>query len=171
MEIGTYAGLINQTILVPSADPNYIQVEKHFLINCMFRVLQNIRVDESWYLRAYPDVHEAISKGIVPDPKSHYCSFGFYEHRMPYRIVIDEPWYLAEYSDVRAAIARRHFASGQAHFDLDGFREGRIPYPAFRLELADERSLTGQTRSVGRGSTAKELRETSPMAVERSDGR
>jgi hypothetical protein len=149
MEVGTYAGLLNQQIVVASPDTNYIRVEKHFFIDCMFQTLSDIKVDEPWYLQTYPDVQKAIKMGIVPDPKSHYCRFGFYEHRMPYRIVVDESWYVAEYPDVRAAIANRQVVSGQAHFDMDGFREGRIPYPNFRLESVGGNALYRQVRAVG----------------------
>jgi hypothetical protein len=149
MEVSTYAGLLNQQIVVPSPDADYIRVEKHFFIDCMLPSLRDIKVDEPWYLQAYPDVQKAIRTGIVPDPKSHYCRYGFYEHRMPYRIIVDEPWYVAEYPDIRAAIASRQFASGQAHFDMDGFREGRMPYPNFRLESVNGNSLYRQLRSVG----------------------
>jgi hypothetical protein len=157
MEIGTYATLLNEKILVPSSEANYTSVEKHFLTDCMFPLLQNIKIDEMWYLREYPDVQEAIKRGIVPDPKSHYCRFGFYEHRMPYRIVVDEPWYLSECPDVRAAITNQHFASGQAHFELDGFREGRIPYPNFRLETTDGSKPNGQLRTAAVRSISRSL--------------
>jgi hypothetical protein len=124
----------------------------------MLPILQRIKVDEAWYLRAYPDVQEAIQNGIVTDPQAHYCRFGFFEHRMPYRIVVDEPWYLAQYPDVSDAIVRQHFASGQAHFDLQGFREGRLPYPNFRLGSASAGKLNGKvqasTRTL-RSSTAQ----------------
>src|ERR1700733_14236047 len=150
MGIGTYAELINQRIVGPDTQTNYMKVDSHFFINCMLPILQKIRVDEAWYLRAYPDVQAAIQKGVVADPKSHYCRFGFYEHRMPYHIVVDEPWYLTEYPDVRTAIAGRHFASGQAHFDLLGFREGRFPYANFRLDLIDGVKLNGQGHQTTR---------------------
>ncbi len=150
MEIGTYAELINRKILVPDAQTNYLRVDLYFFINCMLPILQRIKVDEAWYLRAYPDVQEAIHKGVVTDPQSHYCRFGFYEHRMPYHIVVDEPWYLAQYPDVSDAIARQHFASGQAHFDLQGFREGRLPYANFRLGSANAAKLNGKMQGATR---------------------
>lgn len=150
METATYAELINQKILVPQQPAGYIQVEAHFFVDCMLPILQKIKVDEAWYIRAYPDVREAIQNGIVPDAKAHYYRFGFYEHRMPYHIIVDEPWYLAQYPDVRAAIASRHFASGQAHFDLLGFREGRVPYANFRLDPADAGRSSIRAQGSGR---------------------
>jgi hypothetical protein len=165
MEIGTYASLLNQKILVPSPEANFTFVEKHFLTDCMVLLLQSIRVDAQWYLREYPDVQEAITLGAVPDAKAHYCRFGFYEHRMPYRIVVDETWYLAEYADVRVAIAGRHFSSGQAHFDVDGFREGRIPYPNFQLETVDVNRLNGHVTPVATSVSNK------PKAKQTHSGR
>lgn len=150
MEIGSYAELINKRILVPEQPTGYIQVEAHFFIDCISGLLQNINVDEAWYIHAYPDVREAIQKGIVPDAKSHYYRFGYFEHRMPYHIAVDEPWYQAQYPDVRAAIVDRHFVSGQAHFDLQGYREGRVPYANFRLDLADSVRLNGRAQAVAR---------------------
>jgi hypothetical protein len=137
MEIATYAELINQKILAPEQPAGYVQVEAHFFKSCLLPILRKIKVDEAWYIRAYPDVRDAIQSGIVPDARAHYYRFGFYEHRMPYHIRVDEPWYLTQYPDVRVAIADRHFTSGQAHFELEGFREGRVPYANFRLDLAD----------------------------------
>jgi len=150
MEIGSYARLINQKILVPEQPAGYIQVEAHFFADCILGILQAINVDEAWYVQTYPDVREAMQKGIVPDAKSHYYRFGYFEHRMPYRIIVDDPWYQAQYPDVRAAIVDRHFASGQAHFDLLGFREGRFPYANFRLDQVDGVRLNGRAQPAGR---------------------
>jgi hypothetical protein len=108
--------------------------EEAFFSNCLIPLLEKVKVDENWYLEAYPDVRDAIASGVVPNVRAHYARFGFYEHRMPYRILVDEAWYLAEYADVRAAIAKKHFETGQAHFEADGFREGRFPYPNFQIE-------------------------------------
>jgi hypothetical protein len=70
----------------------------------------------------------------VPGAKAHYCRYGYFENRMPRRIVIDEPWYLTEYPDVRAAVFEaRSFESGQDHFNRIGYGEGRYPYPNFQL--------------------------------------
>jgi hypothetical protein len=134
MDLGTYATLLNLRIIIPSAKGNYIAVERHFFSNCLIPLLEKVKVDENWYLEAYPDVRDAIASGVVPNVRAHYARFGFYEHRMPYRILVDEAWYLAEYADVRAAIAKKHFETGQAHFEADGFREGRFPYPNFQIE-------------------------------------
>jgi hypothetical protein len=150
MEIATYAELINQKILVPGQQTGHVQVEAHFLISCMLPVLRQVKVDDEWYIQAYPDVQQAIQKGIVLDAKYHYCHFGFYEHRMPYRIIVDEPWYQAQYPDVRGAIASRHFVSAQEHYELEGFREGRVPYPNFRLELTDGAKSSIRAQGNGR---------------------
>lgn len=134
MEIGTYAGLLNRKIITPSSKDQYVEVDKFFLFNCMGPLLEKVKIDEKWYLKMYPDIQSAIASRVVRDAADHYVRFGFFEHRMPYRIAVDESWYIKEYPDVREAIAKRHFPSGQAHFDTQGFREGRMPYANFQLE-------------------------------------
>ena len=95
---------------------------------------ERIHVDETWYLDCNPDVCEAVKGGVVKGAREHYVSSGFYEHRMPYKIMVDEAWYLEAYEDVRTAVNNALFPSGQAHFERLGFREGRVPFAGFQLE-------------------------------------
>jgi hypothetical protein len=134
MEIPTYATLINRKLLVPSSKKPFLAVDEHFLGQLMKPRLEKIYVDEEWYLRTYPDVNAAIMSGVVPNAKAHYCQFGFYEHRMPHRVLVDESWYLNEYPDVGEGVNAKYFASGQDHFEIFGYKEGRYPYQAFELE-------------------------------------
>src|SRR5690348_10559955 len=97
MEIGTYAALLNQRIIVPSSTTKYVEVDRHFLSNCIRPILERIKIDEKWYLKTYPDVQSAIAARAVRTATEHYTKYGFFEHRMPYRIQVDEPWYISEY--------------------------------------------------------------------------
>jgi hypothetical protein len=133
MGVPTFATLVNNKVVVPESGTNRYQVDQHFFHNCMEGLLGQVRVDEAWYLSAYPDVGKALSDGVVPDCQTHFVRFGYYEHRMPFQIKIDEEWYLKVYPDIEKAVGRRTFASGQAHFDLFGYREGRLPYANFSL--------------------------------------
>jgi hypothetical protein len=63
--------------------------------------------------------------------------FGYFEHRLPYRIEVKEEWYLEQYPDIKKAIDRRDFKSGQEHFETNGFREGRMPHPNFELAVGE----------------------------------
>ena len=138
MDIPTYASLINRKLIVPSSKKPFLAVDEHFVAQLLMPQLEKIHVDEAWYLRAYPDVSAAIKGGVVPTAKAHYCQYGYYEHRMPHRILVDEPWYLMEYPDVReGVVTAKHFASGQEHFELLGYKEGRYPYRGFQLETED----------------------------------
>jgi hypothetical protein len=134
VEIGTYASLLNRKIIIPLPTQKSIEVDRHFLFICLRPFVEKVRLDEKWYLKTYPDVQTAIASRVVSSASEHYSHYGFFEHRMPYRVQVDESWYVAQYPDVREAIAKKHFASGQTHFDTEGFREGRMPYPNFRLE-------------------------------------
>jgi hypothetical protein len=133
MQVSTFATLVNSGIVVPSSSADYFAVDKHFLTSCLGAQVRAIHLDEGWYLERYPDVAEAIASGAVADVRGHYTRYGYWENRMPYRILVDEPWYMQAYPDVAAAVAEQAFASGQEHFDLVGYQEGRFPHPNFEL--------------------------------------
>ena len=134
MDIPSYASLINRKLVVPSTKKPFVAVDEHFMAQLLMPSLQRIKVDEPWYLSYYPDVGEAITSGVVPGAKAHYCRYGYFEHRMPQRILVDESWYLAEYPDVRDGVVdAKGFESGQDHFERLGYKEGRYPYPDFHL--------------------------------------
>jgi len=96
-------------------------------------VLDQVKVDEAWYARFYPDVGEAIGRGEIASAKRHYVKAGYFEDRMPKAIGVDTEWYLNKYQDVRRAVAEGKFASAQEHFERFGFREGRLPYADWSL--------------------------------------
>jgi hypothetical protein len=129
----SYATLLNEKIIVPSAKTAYSAVERNHLISFLEPHVRRIRVDEDWYRAAHPGVAEAIARGELGCAADHYAVAGFYEHRMPYAIVVDEEWYLDQYPDVRSAVAEGLFASGAQHFADSGYREGRLPYARFTL--------------------------------------
>jgi len=137
MPFATFASLVNEKILIPSAKTPYVAVDRHFLINALRPWLLRIRLDEPWYLANNPDIAESVQEGILSDAREHYVRHGFFEHRMPYRIVPDERWYLDQYADVRASVEQGKIPSGQWHFDEMGFREGRLPFPHFALETTE----------------------------------
>lgn len=131
--IPSFATLVNKELVVPSMTSNYVAVERHFFHKCIEPALQHVPVNESWYLKQYPDVASAVERGAVKSAHDHYIRFGYFEHRMPFAILVDETWYLKEYEDVRRAVADGVFESGQAHFMMAGFREGRLPHSGFSL--------------------------------------
>jgi hypothetical protein len=138
LDIPTYATLINRKLIVPSSRKPFVAVDEHFVTQLLMPGLQKIQVDEDWYLNYYPDVRDAIQRGVVPGAKAHYCQYGYFEHRMPQQILVDEPWYLSEYPDVREGVVdAKDFDSGQDHFERLGYKEGRYPYRDFHLATID----------------------------------
>jgi hypothetical protein len=133
----TYAALTNNKITIISSTTPYFAVEQHFFYGLMERYLEEISVDEDWYLEAYPDIKDAIVAGAVSGAAEHFRRFGYYEHRMPYKIEVDEAWYTLSYPDVQLGIDAGHFASGQQHFITLGYKEGRIPFANFSLRRKD----------------------------------
>jgi hypothetical protein len=132
----TYAALLERRLIVPSASQPYLAIDQHFFFDHFAPTLCHIYFDEAWYLIKYRDIREAVEKGMVASARHHYVRFGFYEHRLPYKIEIHEAWYLETNPDVKTAVEKGHIESGQAHFEAAGFREGRLPYPNFTLRTA-----------------------------------
>jgi hypothetical protein len=91
--------------------------------------IRNKRIfDERFYLETYPDIRDAVKSGKLVSGLEHYISTGYFESRMPSRLVVDERFYLQENPDVAEAIKGGKIKSAQLHFDAVGFREGRSPY-------------------------------------------
>src|ERR1700690_1212144 len=123
---GSMGSLRNQGLLVAEGDTHF-RIERHFLVAIMAPTLAKIKFDEAWYLAKYPDVKDAIKRGIVRSGREHYFHFGYYEHRLPTAILVNEKWYRESYPDVAEAIRGGVYKGAQAHFDLVGFGEGRLP--------------------------------------------
>ena len=141
LTLPSYATLINQRLVIPSNKKPFLAIDSHFIQKLLEPWVRRIRFDEAWYIGAYPDVQTAIEDGQIADARTHFCQFGYFEHRRPYSILVDEDWYLAQYADVREAVNSKLFTTGQAHFDSVGYREGRIPWPGFELAMDSGKSL------------------------------
>lgn len=133
--MNTFAGLLNRKICVKTTNAGYMAVEYNFLVNLMKSLVDQVELDEKWYLDQYPDVREAIDRGKYEDARGHYASHGYFENRLPYPIKVDEVWYLDTYQDIGEAVRNGLFESGQSHFQEIGFREGRLPFPNFSLRV------------------------------------
>ena len=120
----TYGSLLRGQNGYPS---RHIEVDEEALRQVLLIRANLIQVDETWYVRTYPDVAEALRRGEIASGREHYIRDGFFEDRFPRPIIVDEDWYMQEYPDVADAIRRGRFVSPQAHFDEFGFKEGRLP--------------------------------------------
>ena len=138
MPFETYAMLLNLKKVLPSTKSNYVAVDRDYWISSFANHVEQVAIDEKWYLSRYPDVADALRTGIIKSAVEHYCHSGYFEHRLPYQILVDVKWYLAEYSDVESAIRQQIYRSAQEHFEEIGYREGRHAYPGFALMKRDE---------------------------------
>ena len=84
--------------------------------------------DEAGYLERYPDIADAIRRGIVQSHKAHIVNDGYFEGRLPFAIHVDEDYYFAHNPRVADFVASGNLVSGQQHFDENGYREGRLPF-------------------------------------------
>jgi hypothetical protein len=89
--------------------------------------------DETFYLETYPDIRNAVRSGKIGSGLEHYVATGYFESRLPARLMVDELFYLQENPDVADAIRNGRIKSAQLHFDAVGFREGRSPYKGFSI--------------------------------------
>jgi len=95
--------------------------------------LEHVRVDERYYLRAYPDVSDALERGAFASPRHHYIEFGYFEDRFPFRIEVDEDFYFRTNPDIKASVDAGFIPSAQVHFERHGYKEGRLPRAGWSL--------------------------------------
>ena len=105
-----------------------VSFEYEQFIEILSAMIADIDVDEAWYLGRYLDVAEAISAGKLTSAKEHFIRNGYFEGRLPYKMVVDDTWYLSKNPDVAENVRIGAVGSAQAHFDEDGYREGRMPF-------------------------------------------
>ncbi len=119
--------------LAPSVKINgaTIQMSKDDLSRVV-GALAEVRVDEAWYLKTYPDVAAAIKSRHVKSARAHYISSGYFEDRLPEDPKVDEAWYLKTNPDVARAIAAGHKKTAFEHYLDGGYGEGRLPHPIRR---------------------------------------
>jgi hypothetical protein len=97
-------------------------------VNLVRRMLQGVEVDEAWYLNQYPDIADAIKKGLIVDARLHFINDGYFEGRLPFAILVDDPWYLSQNEGVADFVRRGLLESAQRHFEENGYKEGRLPF-------------------------------------------
>lgn len=110
-----------------------ISVHTDFFRALLRLALEHVQVDERYYLRTYPDVGEAVEKGLFTSPRHHYIEFGYFEDRLPFRITVDEEFYFRANPDIKAGVDGGLIPSAQVHFERHGYNEGRLPREGWSL--------------------------------------
>lgn len=124
-----YAVLLKQIGLTGEPrDGERVELTRDQILALIRKLLVSIPVDEVWYKSIYQDVEQAIQSGAVKSAKEHFVSNGYFEGRLPSRIVVDERFYMSRYPDVAEGIDDGEINSAQEHFESHGFTEGRIPF-------------------------------------------
>lgn len=141
LQLPLYGTLLGRKLVVPSTRTGYVAVDQFLFFELMARRLTAVPVDEEWYMANYPDLKDAFASGAVRSAKQHYARFGYFEHRMPRRIVVDPVWYVEAHPDVGDAIRQGVYVDAQEHYEMAGFREGRLPYAGFNL-FEDKKSAS-----------------------------
>jgi hypothetical protein len=105
-----------------------VHLTQEQLFSLIRKLLLGVPVDEKWYVATYPDVEHGIQSGAVKSAKDHFVSNGYFEGRLPARVVVDQDYYIERYPDVAEGIDDGEIQSAQEHFDAHGFLEGRVPF-------------------------------------------
>jgi hypothetical protein len=92
----------------------------------LLRYLEKAGLDDSLYLKMYPDVRTAVEEGTLNSGLEHFVAFGLTEGRTFHFTAArwPEERYLRENPDVGAAVAAGQFISGLEHFVRFGRLEG-----------------------------------------------
>jgi len=109
-------------------DSQGAHVTQEQLLTLIRKLLISVPVDEKWYIATYPDVEQGIQSGSVKSAKDHFVSNGYFEGRLPGKVVVDEDFYISKYPDVAEGIDEGEIQSAQEHFEAHGFVEGRVPF-------------------------------------------
>ena len=88
------------------------------------RISPNWIYDESYYLRTYPDIQEAVRAGHFMCGFEHFMRYGVGEGRDGCSF-FNENAYLERHADVAASVSLGQFRSGEAHYLAHGHKEGR----------------------------------------------
>jgi hypothetical protein len=113
---------------------NYVSIPEDIFRRLLTAAIKSKGLfDERFYLDAYPDVATAITNKQIANGLEHYVATGYYENRLPRRLIVDERFYLQENPDVADAIRKGHLRDAQEHFEAAGLIEGRAPYRDFSL--------------------------------------
>lgn len=95
------------------------------LVGIISLLLRGVHVDETWYLKQYPHLAEALEDGLIKSARNHFIHSGYFEGRMPSEPEFDEAWYLKQYPDVAEGIAKGEIQSAHQHYLEFGYEEGR----------------------------------------------
>ena len=107
----------------------------------LFRFLVQLAIangdfNEAGYLRANPDVAEAVRRGEIESARLHYIGFGSFEGRQGATPEVAERWYLRSYPDVGTAVRSGKLGSATEHFMVVGASEGRSPSVRYESDAA-----------------------------------
>jgi len=89
--------------------------------------------DENFYLANNADISRAVKTKQISSAADHYFETGYFEGRLPRKLLVDEKFYLEQNPDVLDAVRKGKVKNAQEHFDCAGFREGRQPYAGFSM--------------------------------------
>lgn len=109
-----------------TSDDLIINISSDDFKNLVKFIISNFHFDESFYIRTYPDVADAVRSGLISSAYDHYVTSGYFEGRFGSLKGFDPETYCDINEDVRAGANGHDIAQFAVdHFVNHGYREGR----------------------------------------------
>ena len=112
LKLPTFASLLNQKVVIQSSTSDYIAVDQYFFNECLRPFIHRIQFDEQCTCKSIRREAGHHAEGSERC-EGAFLRFGYFEHRLPYRIEVQEDWYLEQYPDIKKAIKQREFKSAR----------------------------------------------------------
>jgi hypothetical protein len=108
--------------LPTEGNDGYLHIRYEQFKDIVQNIIDDIYVDEPWYIETYPDVSVAISDGTIETAKQHFVRYGIFEGRKPRDTTADWQLDARPFRIIGTCMCR---APGEA---LTRSRFGGIPY-------------------------------------------
>jgi hypothetical protein len=102
-----------------------VKVSTKYLKRLIAKIVSQVHVDDSWYLKNYPDVRGAVMGHDVESARAHFLATGYFEGRLPGNLPFDSDWYYQKYKDIAAVFKRDDIDGLMQHYLSSGYFEGR----------------------------------------------
>ncbi|MEM7741335.1 MAG: hypothetical protein AAF225_11100 [Pseudomonadota bacterium] len=102
-----------------------VNVRSEFIRLLIQQLLDTLPFSEKAYIKANPDIAQAIKTGQVASGSQHYAMTGYFEGRYAGNFAVNPTWYLGNNSDIREAALRGDISDATRHFQSTGYHEGR----------------------------------------------
>ena len=122
-----FTELTRRLRIFPAPGRLYAEIEREDFLDMLRALLRTVRVDEPWYLSAYPQAADQLGETGIRSAAEHYVTRGYFEGWLPADVAVDPDWYVSRYQHVRNGLTQGIAMSARDHFFRIGYGEGCQP--------------------------------------------